>query len=38
MAGLRDILIHNYIGVDLEEVWAIVEQDIPYLKKKLRKF
>jgi uncharacterized protein with HEPN domain len=25
IAGLRDVLIHNYGGVDLEEVWEIVE-------------
>ena len=32
IAGLRDVLIHNYIGVDFEEVWRIVELDLPHLK------
>lgn len=32
VAGLRDLLIHRYMGVDLEEVWSIVIQDIPPLK------
>jgi uncharacterized protein with HEPN domain len=32
LAGLRDILIHQYEGVDLERVWAIVERDLPSLK------
>ena len=35
IAGLRDVLIHNYMGVDVEEVWRIVEQDLPGLKKKI---
>lgn len=33
MAGLRDVLIHQYEGVDLERVWTIVEDDLPTLKK-----
>lgn len=33
LAGLRDVLIHQYEGVDLERVWAIVECELPVLKK-----
>jgi uncharacterized protein with HEPN domain len=33
LAGLRDVLIHQYEGVDLEKVWAIVEHELPRLKK-----
>lgn len=32
VAGFRDVLIHNYIGVDLDEVWRVVEQSLPHLK------
>lgn len=32
VAGFRDVLIHNYMGVDLEEVWRVVEQSLPDLK------
>jgi uncharacterized protein with HEPN domain len=27
--GLRDVLIHQYEGVDLEQVWAIIEKELP---------
>jgi len=33
ICGLRDVLIHNYMGVDLEEVWGIIEKRIPDLKQ-----
>jgi uncharacterized protein with HEPN domain len=33
LAGLRDVLIHQYEGVDLTRVWAIVETDLPGLKR-----
>jgi uncharacterized protein with HEPN domain len=35
MAGMRDKLIHDYFGVDLDAVWETVERDIPMLKDKI---
>jgi uncharacterized protein with HEPN domain len=35
MAGMRDVLIHNYMGVDLGLVWSVAQQDIPVLKRRL---
>lgn len=37
MAGMRDMLIHNYEGVDLFSVWATVQRDIPVLLSEIRK-
>ncbi len=32
IAGLRDVLIHNYGQVDLLEIWGIITDDLPLLK------
>ena len=33
MAGMRDKLIHEYFGVDVEILWKTVKSDIPPLKQ-----
>ena len=35
--GLRNILIHEYFGVDLLVVWEIIEHDLPLLKNQIQK-
>lgn len=35
IAGVRDKLIHDYIGVDLLTVWAVVEKILPTLEKQI---
>ena len=34
--GFRNILAHNYFGVDAEEVWQIIKNGLPRLANKLK--
>lgn len=33
--GLRHVLVHDYYTVDMKTVWAILEKDLPVLKRYL---
>jgi len=35
IAGMRDVLIHDYMNADLEAVWTTVTQHLPALKNNL---
>jgi len=37
MAGMRDKLIHDYLGVDIAVVWKTIEIDLPLLKEIISK-
>jgi len=32
---MRHVLVHDYFAVDLDEVWAAIERDVPELKRKI---
>jgi len=34
--GLRNLVAHDYFGVDAEEVWQIVKRNLPELEKEIR--
>jgi uncharacterized protein with HEPN domain len=36
IAAFRNLLVHNYLGIDLDIVWGIVERDVPCLKTAAR--
>ena len=37
MIGMRNIVIHEYFGVDLHIVWQVIQNDLPVLKQKVQK-
>ena len=32
LAGLRNVLVHQYLGVSVERVWEIIERNLPALR------
>lgn len=37
IAGFRDVLIHDYLKVNLNRVWGVVELNLPELKATVKK-
>lgn len=37
IVGLRNILIHQYFGIDVEIVWDLVRNKLPELREKMEK-
>ena len=37
MAGMRDKLIHEYAGVDLKIVWAVIQEELPPLRPEVER-
>lgn len=37
ISGFRNVLVHDYLGMDLDVIWSVVEQELPRLKKVLNK-
>jgi uncharacterized protein with HEPN domain len=35
IAGMRDVLIHDYMAVDLSLIWEVVHRDLPELRSKI---
>ncbi len=35
IVAMRNVLVHDYFGIDLEEVWTAVERDLPDLRRKI---
>ena len=35
LAAFRNVLVHDYLGIDIELVWSVVSQDIPEFKNQI---
>jgi uncharacterized protein with HEPN domain len=33
IARFRNVVVHDYLGIDLARIWDIVQQDLPKLKR-----
>jgi uncharacterized protein with HEPN domain len=32
VAAFRNVIVHDYLGIDLHQIWDIIERDLPVLK------
>ena len=37
ISGFRNVLVHDYLGVDLEVIWGIMQHEVPELKTAIQK-
>jgi uncharacterized protein with HEPN domain len=35
LSAFRNVVVHDYLGISLNRVWDIVENDLPHLKKSI---
>ena len=33
IAAFRNVLVHDYLGIDIERIWEITRLDVPELKR-----
>jgi uncharacterized protein with HEPN domain len=36
IAAFRNVLVHDYLGIDMEMIWDIVQRDVPEVKRVVR--
>ena len=37
LSGFRNIVVHDYLGLDMETIWKVVESELPPLKDSLNR-
>jgi uncharacterized protein with HEPN domain len=35
ISAFRNVIVHDYLGIDLSRIWDIVERDLPILKDQI---
>jgi len=35
ISGFRNIMVHDYLGLDLDVIWSVVSQELPHLEMAL---
>jgi uncharacterized protein with HEPN domain len=33
IAAFRNVLVHDYLGLDMDRIWVVTQRDVPELKK-----
>ena len=33
ISGFRNIVVHDYLGLNVFKIWGIIERDLPFLRK-----
>ena len=36
IAAFRNVLVHDYLGIDIERIWEITQHEVPQLKQVIR--
>jgi len=36
IAAFRNVIVHDYLGIELDIVWGIIEQDLPVLSQSVK--
>lgn len=36
LSAFRNVLVHDYLGIDLNQIWVVVTRDVPELKIKIK--
>ncbi|MFZ5919954.1 MAG: DUF86 domain-containing protein [Chloroflexota bacterium] len=37
IAAFRNVVVHDYLGIDIDQIWDIVKDDLPDLKQKIER-
>lgn len=37
ISAFRNVLVHDYLGIDLNQIWLVITRDIPELKAKVER-